>query len=202
MASSETARGQGGGGNRPPRGDGNDPMTLRDLAERDDQSFNKGIQGKPPKDFEGDQSETCQFLTQFKQFMRLNLCTEIANNPISKVSYFLTLIRGPQVDGWTEEQDHWLEEVLEDPSILPCGMNAWDVMEQAFKSAFIDYAEQEHAQDEIHQLRMKDGRIDEYISAFRRLCYRASNDPDGPFNTCMFARGLPHALAMACIHQD
>ena len=92
MASSETARGRGGGGNRPPRGDGDDPMTLHDLAERDEQPFDKGIQGKPPKDFKGDRSETCQFLTQFKRFMRLNLRTEIANNPISKASYFLTLI--------------------------------------------------------------------------------------------------------------
>jgi hypothetical protein len=71
-------------------------------------------------------------------------------------------------------QDEWLGKVEWDPSILPLFMTEWDVMEQEFKKAFIDYAVQERATEELTKLKMKDGNIDEYISQFRKLACEAT----------------------------
>jgi hypothetical protein len=99
----------------------------------------------------------------------LNKYASIFQDPFRRCAYFLSLIEGPNVEGWLMAQDEWLDKVERDPSILPFLMTEWDVMEQEFKKAFIDYAVQERAAEELTKLKMKDGNIDEYISQFRKL---------------------------------
>ena len=56
---------------------------------------------------------------------------------------------GPKVDAWILRQYEWLDEIDDDPALLPHNMNAWQVLEVEFKQAFVDYAMHERAQDEL-----------------------------------------------------
>ena len=52
---------------------------------------------------------------------------------------------GPKVNAWILRQYEWLDEIDDDPTLLPYNMNAWQVLEAEFKQAFIDYAMHERA---------------------------------------------------------
>jgi hypothetical protein len=67
--------------------------------------------------------------------------------------------------------DNWLEAVTVNYTILPWRMDEWQVMEQEFKKAFVDYAESKKANDELRKLKMKDGNIDTYIARFTQLVH-------------------------------
>jgi hypothetical protein len=56
---------------------------------------------------------------RFKQFMSQNQTSSIACDPIQKATYFLSFMAGNKVKGWTQMQSIWLQEVEEDPSIIP-----------------------------------------------------------------------------------
>jgi hypothetical protein len=47
---------------------------------------------------------------------------------------------------------------------------------------------------------MKEGNIDEYITAFQLLGHRAGVDLNDPSVLCLFAQGLPKSLAESCIN--
>ena len=108
-----------------------------------------------PTKFNGNCSKTVEFLGQFKHFMHINKATTIAKDPYKKSAYFLSLLEGPNVEGWLACQDEWLDKVDEDPTILPWCMNEWDVLENEFKKSFTNYAEQERANEELRQLKMQ-----------------------------------------------
>jgi len=96
--------------NRPPHqpgqpdGLGEDPMVLAAMQS----AGYLCLEGNPPDHFDGDRSHTCHFLTQFRQFMLMNDGATIAQNDIKKCTYFLSLMGGPQVDGWSEIKYDWL----------------------------------------------------------------------------------------------
>jgi Retrotransposon gag protein len=90
----------------------------------------------------------------------------ITRDPCTKAAFFLSLIGGPKVEGWIQRTYDWLDDIEADPSLLSFKMNTWQALEAKFKKAFIDYAAHERAQDKLRKLKMKEGNIDEYISAF------------------------------------
>jgi len=151
------------------------------------------LEGNPPDRFDGNRARTRHFLLQFRQFMLMNDDASISHNDIKKCTYFLSLIEGPKVEGWTERMYEWLDAAKSNPGIL-MGQSAWDHVSCEFLNAFVDYAESERAQDEMKNLQMKEGKIDEYIAAFECLAFRAGVNLDDPSNLWTFARGLPPAL--------
>lgn len=157
------------------------------------------LEGTPPDCFNGNYERTLQFLTQFKRFMLMNDDATILRNPIKRCAYFLSLIEGSKVEGWTERSYEWLDKLQAKKTTLPFGMTAWEALKQDFRNAFVDYAEHERAADELKKLRMTEGRIDEYIASFERLAHRANADLNDPLNLCLFARGLPSRLCNTCI---
>ena len=64
---------------------------------------------------------------------------------------------------------NWLNSVDQIPGLIPPGQNTWQVLKGRFKSAFIDYAENICAQEELKKLRMKEGNVDEYVATFELL---------------------------------
>ena len=185
---------------RRPRGTGDDPMTLADVRSSKDDYLR--LEGTPPDRFDGNRERTLRFLTQFKWFMLMNDGATISRNPIKRCAYFLSLIEGAKVEGWTDRSYEWLDKVQTGKTTIPFGMTAWEVLERDFCNAFVDYAEHKRAADNLKKLRMKEGRIDEYIVAFERLAHRANADLNDPLNLRLFARGLPKALCDACIDID
>ena len=81
--------------------------------------------------------------------MCMNRDAEIAHDSFKKCNYFLSLFEGMDTEGWVELQDKWLEDVMEDSSLLLWQMNEWQVMEREFKKAFMDYARHEKANDKL-----------------------------------------------------
>jgi hypothetical protein len=160
------------------------------------------LEGIPPNKFEGDRAKTLPFLTQFKRFMLMNHHTTIAQDPYMKAAFFLSLMDGPKVEGWTQCTYDWLDQVEADPSQLPFKMSAWQALEADFKRSFVNYAKHEHAQDELRKLKMKDSNVDEYIAAFQLLGHRVGMNLNDPSALRLFAHGLPKSLADSCIDID
>jgi hypothetical protein len=123
----------------------------------------------------------------------------IAQDPYMKSAFFLSLMEGPKVKGWTQHMYDWLDQVKADPTMLPFKMMAWQVLEADFKQLFIDYAKHECVQDELGKLKMKDSNVDEYIAAFQLLGHCTGMNLDDPSALRLFAHGLPKSLADSCI---
>ena len=189
---------------RHPQGTGDNPFGLKDLLDEPDRMNDKGrhLEGIHPDKFEGDRSKTRRFLNQFNRFMLMNHKADIAKDPISKCIYFMSLLDGEKVNGWVDMAFNWLEEIEADPSLIDRFSNPWKMMEEKFKVSFTNYAERERAQDQLGKLRMTSNNLDEYLALFETLGNRAELNPDNPSNLCMFAQGLPHQLADACLAME
>ena len=170
-----------------PRGTGDDPMMLADVRNGKDDYLR--LEGMPPDRFDGNRERTLCFLTQFKRFMLMNDGAMISCNLIKRCAYFLSLIEGSKVEGWTDHSYEWLDKVQTGKTTIPFGMTAWEVLECNFCNTFVDYAKHEHAADDLKKLCMKEGRIDEYIVAFECLAHCTNADLNDPLNLRLFARG-------------
>ena len=133
--------------------------------------------------------------------MQMNEGANIARNPMSKASYFLSLRSGSKVVGWVERQHDWLDKVKADPHeyLLPYGLDIWQVIEAKFKKAFIDYMAREKAHDDLWKLKMQGGNIDQYVADFQFLASQAEINVNDPAAIRLFQLGLPIPLAEACI---
>ena len=180
-----------------PDGSGNDPMILIAMQS----AGYLHLEGYPPNRFDGNHVHTHRFLTQFRQFMLMNDGATIAQNDIKKCTYFLSLLEGPQVDGWSEMKYDWLDAIKKDPHLL-LGRSPWEVMMQDFLDAFTNFAEREQAQNTLKQWKMKDSKIDEYIASFERLAHCAGINLDDPSNMRTFTQGLPGPLVETIIHLE
>jgi len=172
-----------------PNGSGEDPMLLAAMKL----TGYLCLEGNPPDRFDGNWLHTRRFLMQFCQFMLMNDGATITQNNIKKCTYFLSLLEGPQVDGWSEMKYDWLDAIKKDPRIL-MGGSPWEVMMQDFLDAFTNFAKREQAQNALKQWKMKEGKIDKYIASFECLAHRAGVDLDDLSNMCMFVQGLPGPL--------
>jgi len=103
------------------------------------------------------------------------------------------------VDGWAECQYMWLDEVEQDPYMLPHRMSAWDALEQDFKTSFIDYAVHEKAHEQLRNLKVKEGNVDQFIADFKFLAHQARVDTDNPTILHLFKMGIPIWLMDTCI---
>jgi hypothetical protein len=141
------------------------------------------------------------FLVAFKRFMIMNRDSAIARDPYKKCAYFMGHIRGQKTRGWVQRNYDWLDIVEDDPEEL-YGRSPWAVLEEDFKRSFVDYAQQEKAQDKLQKLKMTGGNIDKYISEFQMLGHQAHMDLNDPAAMRLFARGLSNALTDACVDLD
>jgi hypothetical protein len=126
----------------------------------------------------------------------MNAQVEIMINQISRCTYFLSLMKGPNVKGFTQITHQWLDNIEED-NLAP-----WKELEKNFQKQFIDYAEHERVHDKLKKLYICDGNVNEYMANFADLALQASLDPDDLANLQMFAQGLLPKLTNACINNE
>src|SRR5258708_9515713 len=186
---------------RAPQGMGDDPFGLTDLHTMDQPKWEQ-VEGKTPNKCDGERNNTNDFLMRFHQFMSLNRDAAVARDPIKKATYFLSFMKGNKTKGWTRMQSEWLQDIKENPKILPQTRNAWQVVEYNFKQAFVDYVVKEKAQDKLHKLKMKEGNINQYITNFQLLAMDANVNLDEPTVLQLFYFGLPPQLVEKCIYHD
>jgi hypothetical protein len=157
-----------------------------------------------PPEFDGDRANAILFLTQFERFIQLNDKTRIARDPVNQAAYFLYTMRRPHitVENWVDRNSQWLDQVMSSPDILPEGMNAWEVLKTDFKNSFEDHYGPQIAGIKLHNLHMKEGRVDDYIADFQDLACRAGYSLKGLLTIRLFIHGLPPKLADACTDNE
>ena len=131
------ARGGGGGGDEDGGGGGGGgppPAARRDPEERNNGTR---LSGKEPVIFDGDRSKAEAFLLEWTIYRLLNGEQDIMRQAFSRVMLFLTFIKGPDVQEWTNMQVGWLGSRI----LAGAGRNEehlYDEVMDSFKTAFTD----------------------------------------------------------------
>jgi len=144
--------------------------------------------GGPPQIFTGDRLIADDFIEEVKGYLQLNQDVAGYNSPIKKVALTLTLMKGPQVAGWTRDMGTWLDTL--DP-VLDNIPNVWDQFLYEFSQQFQDSQRENRARGEIERCTMKFPEIDNYIARFEDLSCIAGYDANSGAVFQLFTKGLP-----------
>jgi len=144
--------------------------------------------GGLPQVFTGDHLIADDFIEEVKGYLRLNQDVAGYNSPIKKVALTLTLMKGPQVAGWTRDMGTWLDTL--DP-ILDNIPDVWDQFLYEFSQQFQDSQRENRARGEIERCTMKFPEIDDYIARFEDLSRIAGYDANSGAVFQLFTKGLP-----------
>jgi len=154
--------GSGGPGGNPPRAPG--PPTPVPPAQGGQQPIARAADVKSmgglPQIFSEDQLLADDFIKEVKGYLQLNQDVAGYNSPIKKVALTLTLMKGPQVAGWTHNMGTWLDTL--DP-ILDNILDVWDQFLFEFSQQYQDSQRENRARGEIECCTMKFPEIDDYI---------------------------------------
>jgi Retrotransposon gag protein len=91
--------------------------------------------------------------------------------PYAHVATALSLIQGPKVDDWVDEQLNDLE--LKIRTMPRSDETLWMEFEMAFTNIFTNTTKKEDAYQKLKHLRMKEELVDDYITAFNSLAVKA-----------------------------
>jgi len=144
--------------------------------------------GGLPQIFTGDRLIADDFIEEVKGYLRLNQDVAGYNSPIKKVALTLTLMKGPQVAGWTRDMGTWLDTL--DP-VLDNIPDVWDQFLYEFSQQFQDSQRENRARGEIERCTMKFPEIDNYIARFEDLSRIAGYDANSGAVFQLFTKGLP-----------
>jgi hypothetical protein len=143
--------------------------------------------GGLPQVFNGDRARADDFIEEVKGYLRLNQDVAGYNSPIKKVAFTLTLIKGPEVAGWTRDIGAWIDTMDPVADNLP---EVWDTFLVEFATQFQDSSREERARIDLETCRMRYPFIDEYISKFEGLARIAGYTQGSPESTHYFLKGL------------
>jgi len=104
--------------------------------------------GITPNNFNGDRRKSQQFLQEFNLLWGLNENHEIMVVPYYCTMYALSLMRGPNIDNWVNDQVLKLRErnTRQQNPIDRTDVRHWDDFNNAFTTAFTDTALEQTAQ--------------------------------------------------------
>jgi Retrotransposon gag protein len=129
------------------------------------------LQGTVPTIFTGERSLSETFMRDFKIYKTMNPLADVMKQPYARVAMALSLIQGPKVDNWVDEQ---LKELEQKVCMTPrSDETLWTEFEAAFTSTFTNTAKKEDAYQKLKHLKMKDELVDDYITAFNSLAAKA-----------------------------
>ena len=182
--------GSGGPGGNPPGAPG--PPTPIPPAQAGQQPIARAADVKSmgglPQIFTGDCLLADDFIEEVKGYLRLNQDVAGYNSPIKKVALTLTLMKGPQVAGWTHDMGTWLDTL--DP-ILDNIPDVWDQFLFKFSQQYQDSQKKNRARGKIECCTMKFPKIDDYIARFEDLAQIAGYDANSGTVFQLFTKGLP-----------
>jgi len=182
--------GSGGPGGNPPGAPG--PPAPVPPAQGGQQPIARAADiksmGGLPQVFTGDCLLADDFIEEVKGYLRLNQDVAGYNSPIKKVALTLTLIKGPQVAGWTCDMGNWLDTL--DP-ILDNIPDVWDQFLYEFSQQYQDSQRENRARGEIECCTMKFPEIDDYIARFKDLARITGYDANSGAVYQLFTKGLP-----------
>jgi hypothetical protein len=138
-----------------------------------------------------DRSRANDFIEEVKGYLRLNQDVAGYNSPIKKVAFTLTLIKGPEVAGWTRDIGAWVDTMDPVADNLP---EVWDTFLVEFATQFQDSSCEEQAHIDLENCRMRYPLIDEYISKFEGLARIAGYTQGSAKLTHYFLKGLTKSV--------
>jgi len=182
--------GSGGPGGNPPGAPG--PPAPVPPAQGGQQPIARAADVKSmgglPQVFSGNRLLADDFIEEVKGYLRLNQDVAGYNSPIKKVALTLTLMKGPQVAGWTHDMGTWLDTL--DP-VLDNIPDIWDQFLFEFSQQYQDSQRENRARGEIEHCTMKFPEIDDYIARFEDLARIAGYDANSGTVFQLFTKGLP-----------
>jgi hypothetical protein len=93
-------------------------------------------------------------MQDFKIYKIMNPLTNVMKQPYACVATALSLIQGPKVNDWVDEQ---LKELEQKVHTMPrSDETLWTEFKATFTSAFTDTAKKEDAYQKLKHLKMKD----------------------------------------------
>jgi Retrotransposon gag protein len=158
------------------------------------------LQGTAPTIFTGERSLSKTFMRDFKIYKIMNSLANVMKQPYARIATALSLIRGPKVDDWVDEQ---LKELEQKVRTMPRSDEMlWTEFKTAFTSAFMDTAKKEDAYQKLKHLKMKDELVDDYITVFNSLVAKAGWELGNAGTINAFRSGLRPGTLNAIINQD
>ena len=127
--------------------------------------------GKLPEVFTGDKTRADDFIEEVKAYLRLNADVAGFNSPMKKVAFTVTLMKGPEVAGWTRDIGMMLDALNPNQDNVPA---VWEQFLHEFSEQYQDTQREGRARTKLQQLQMKPGEIDEYIAQFEELARQAN----------------------------
>ena len=112
-------------------------------------------------------------------------------NPWHKVAHALTYVNGPNIYEWKQSAENW---ILSIPAPSAPNKTVYEDFEEEFIESWTDTNESHCATTALDKLRMKDKKIDEYITTFAELARKALYREDDPAVLENFKSGLPLKL--------
>jgi len=149
--------------------------------------------GGLPQVFTGDHLIADDFIKEVKGYLRLNQDVAGYNSPIKKVTLTLTLMKGPQVAGWTRDMGTWLDTLNPVLDNIP---DVWDQFLYEFSQQFQDSQRENRARGKIECCIMKFPEIDDYIARFEDLSCIANYNANSGTVFQLFTKGLPDDILM------
>ena len=106
---------------------------------------------------------------------------------MKKVAFTVTLMKGPEVAGWTRDIGTMLDGLNPNQDNVPA---VWEQFLHEFSEQYQDTQREGRARTKLQQLRMKPGEIDEYIAQFEELARQANYTVGRQEVTQYFLQGL------------
>jgi Retrotransposon gag protein/Zinc knuckle len=158
------------------------------------------LQGTAPTIFTGEHSLSETFMRDFKIYKIMNPLANVMKQLYARVATALSLIRGPKVDDWVDEQLKELEQKVQ--TTLRSDKTLWTEFKAAFATAFTDTAKKEDAYQKLKHLKMKDELVDDYIMAFNSLAAKAGWELNNAGMIDAFRSGLQPGTLNAIMNWD
>jgi Retrotransposon gag protein len=154
------------------------------------------VMGNLPQIFDGERTNSRNFLDAILGYFRANARVPGLNSPIHKIAITLMLIQGPKVATWTRDIGAWLDSL--DPATDDIQLT-WDMFVQEFTEHFTDSQEQQRVRLDLDKCKMRFPEIDQYIADFEELVRHAGYTIGSKETISFFLNGLTPSILDAII---
>jgi hypothetical protein len=162
------------------------------------------LRNDPPDLFRGDRSKLDQFKKEFKLWRGLNVNHEIMRSPYLHTMLILSLIKGPLVDNWTNDQINQLEEKVT-CAVNPIGQDQkvlWNEFVAELDSHFANTTRKQKAYATLQDLHIRGNDFNSYTATFKYLAKQAGFTLTTDATIHLFALGLNPKLQTTIIARD
>ena len=122
--------------------------------------------------------------------------------PYYHAMYALSLMRGPNVDNWVNDQVLKLKEqnTRQQNPIHRDDVRHWDNFNNVFTTAFTDTALEQTAQQKLLAIKMHKNDLDTCIATFNHLCREAGYDHTAKGTIHHFVQGLNPVILKSILY--